>query len=159
MENIIPGLLENSISICDFLIFLAFPSFELQLLFMDYDFVGKTILIAEDEEISRFFFEKALKKTRANLFFVDNGVEAVETVRDNSEIDLVLMDIRLPRMSGLEATTKIKEIIPELPVIIQTAFALQATHEEAIKCGCDEFITKPIKLETLLIILKKHLYC
>lgn len=124
---------------------------------MEYNFIGKTILIAEDEEVSRFFFEKALKKTRANLFFVKDGLEAVELVKENTEIDLVLMDIRLPRMDGIEATTKIKALIPELPVIIQTAYALQSAHDEALKSGCDDYITKPIKIETLLSILHKHL--
>lgn len=124
---------------------------------MEYNFIGKTILIAEDEEVSRYFFEKALKRTRANLFFVNDGIEAIEMIKENAEIDLVLMDIRLPRLDGLQATAKIKELIPELPVIIQTAYAMQSAHEEAIKCGCDEFITKPIKIETLLSILQKHL--
>lgn len=124
---------------------------------MEYNFVGKTILIVEDEEISRFYFEKALKKTRANLFFVNNGYDAIELIKENTEIDLVMMDIGLAGMNGLEATIKIKEINPEIPVIIQTAFALQTTREEALKCGCDEFITKPIRIETLLTILKKHL--
>ena len=124
---------------------------------MEYNFIGKTILIAEDEAVSRFLFEKALKKTRANLFFVKNGVEAVEMVKENMEIDAVIMDIRLPLMDGLEATAKIKELIPEMPVIIQSAYAMQTTREEAIESGCDDFITKPIKVETLLAILHRHL--
>jgi len=124
---------------------------------MEYNFIGKTILIVEDEEVSRFLFEKALKKTRANLFFVKNGFDAVELVKENSEIDLVLMDIRLPRMDGLEATAKIKELYPEMPVVIQTAYALHSAQNEAINSGCDDFITKPIKVETLLSILRKHL--
>jgi len=124
---------------------------------MEYNFIGKTILIAEDEAVSRFLFEKALKKTRANLFFVKNGVEAVEMVKENLEIDAVIMDIRLPLMDGLEATAKIKELIPEMPVIIQSAYAMQSTREEAIESGCDDFITKPIKVETLLAILHRHL--
>jgi CheY-like chemotaxis protein len=124
---------------------------------MEYNFIGKTILIAEDEAVSRFLFEKALKKTRANLFFVKNGVEAVEMVKENLEIDVVIMDIRLPLMDGLEATTKIKELMPEMPVIIQSAYAMQSTREEAIESGCDDFITKPIKVETLLAILHRHL--
>mgnify|MGYP000111302190 FL=1 len=124
---------------------------------MEYNFIGKTILIAEDEAVSRFLFEKALKKTKANLFFVKNGVEAVEMVKENTEIDAVIMDIRLPLMDGLEATTKIKELIPEMPVIIQSAYAMQSTREEAIESGCDDFITKPIKVETLLAILHRHL--
>jgi CheY-like chemotaxis protein len=124
---------------------------------MEYNFIGKTILIAEDEAVSRFLFEKALKKTKANLFFVKNGKEAVEMVKENSEIDAVIMDIRLPLMDGLEATTKIKALIPELPVIIQSAYAMQSTREEALESGCDDFITKPIKVETLLAILHRHL--
>jgi len=124
---------------------------------MEYNFIGKTILIAEDEAVSRFLFEKALKKTKANLFFVKNGVEAVEMVKENTEIDAVIMDIRLPLMDGLEATAKIKELIPEMPVIIQSAYAMQSTREEALESGCDDFITKPIKVETLLAILHRHL--
>jgi len=124
---------------------------------MEYNFIGKTILIAEDEAVSRFLFEKALKKTKANLFFVKNGVEAVEMVKENTEIDAVIMDIRLPLMDGLEATTKIKGLIPEMPVIIQSAYAMQSTKEEALESGCDDFITKPIKVETLLAILHRHL--
>ena len=124
---------------------------------MEYNFIGKTILIAEDEAVSRFLFEKALKKTRANLFFVKNGVEAVEMVKENTEIDVVIMDIRLPLMDGFEATVKIKELLPEMPVIIQSAYAMQSTREEALESGCDDFITKPIKVETLLAILHRHL--
>ncbi len=134
-----------------------FPFSTLDKSMMEYNFIGKTILIAEDEAVSRFLFEKALKKTRANLFFVKDGVEAVEMVKENTEIDLVIMDIRLPRMDGLEATAKIKEINPELPVVIQSAYAMQSTQEEAHLSGCDDFITKPIKIETLLSILHKHL--
>ncbi|HAH23753.1 MAG TPA: response regulator [Prolixibacteraceae bacterium] len=124
---------------------------------MEYNFISKTILIVEDEEVSRFFFEKALKKTQANLFFVNDGIEAVNMINENTEIDVVLMDIRLPRMNGFEATSKIKEINPEMPIIIQTAYEMSSAKEEAIQCGCNEFITKPIKLQTLLALLQKHL--
>lgn len=124
---------------------------------MDYNFVGKTILIVEDESVNQFFFEMALKKTKANLFFVSDGCEAVEMVKENDEIDLVLMDIRLPKMDGIEATLQIKKLFPELPIIIQTANALPSVYESAMNSGCDEFITKPIKLETLLSLLKKYL--
>ena len=124
---------------------------------MDYNFLGKTILIAEDDELSRYFFEKALKKTRANLFFVPDGMQALKMIEENAEIDLVIMDIRLPKMDGIEATRKIKALNPELPVIVETAYAMDTIRDEALKSGCDEFITKPIRIETLLTILKKHL--
>ncbi|HEY3370536.1 MAG TPA: response regulator [Prolixibacteraceae bacterium] len=124
---------------------------------MDYNFISKTILIVEDEEVSRFFFEKALKKTQANLFFVNDGLEAVNMIKQNTEIDTVLMDIRLPVMDGIEATYRIKEINPEMPIIIQTAYGMSSTKEEAIRSGCDDFITKPIHIETLLSLLQRHL--
>lgn len=124
---------------------------------MEYNFIGKTILIVEDEEAIQFFFEKALKKTQANLFFVRDGYEAIDMIQKNTEIDLVLMDIRLPRMDGIEATAKIKQLNPELPIIVQTANALPSVYESAIQSGCNEFITKPIRIQTLLSILNKHL--
>jgi CheY-like chemotaxis protein len=124
---------------------------------MEYNFISKTILIVEDEEVSRFFFEKVLKKTQANLFFVNDGIDAVNMIKQNTEIDVVLMDIRLPRMNGFEATVKIKEINPEMPIIIQTAYEMSSAKEEAIKSGCNDFITKPINISTLFSLLQKHL--
>ncbi|MBA4411324.1 MAG: response regulator [Bacteroidota bacterium] len=124
---------------------------------MEYNFLGKTILIVEDEVVNQFFFEKSLKKTRANLFFVKNGYEAIAMVKNNSEIDLVLMDVRLPGMDGIETTNQIKQINPELPIIIQTANVLPSVYESAYVNGCNEFITKPINIETLLKILDKYL--
>lgn len=124
---------------------------------MEYNFLGKTILIVEDEAVNQFFFEKALKKTRANLFIVRNGYEAIEMVRENNEIDLVLMDVRMPGIDGLETSRKIKQIVPELPIIIQTANALPSVRESALNCGCSEFVTKPIKIESLIAIMSNYL--
>lgn len=125
---------------------------------MEYNFIGKTILIVEDEDFSQLFFEKSLKKTNANLLFTKDGIEAIEMVMKNLDIDLVLMDIRLPRMDGIEATSKIKQINPEIPVIIQTAYAMDSALYEAQNSGCDGFITKPIDIRALLLILQEHLY-
>jgi len=124
---------------------------------MDYNFSGKTILIVEDEYVSRYYFGKALKKTNANIFFANDGIEAVEIMGKSPGIDLILMDIRLPRMDGIEATSKIKGLFPKIPVIVQTAYAMQSIQDEAIKSGCDEFITKPVRISILLSILQKYL--
>ena len=124
---------------------------------MEYNFISKTILIVEDEEASRFFLKKVLKKTQANLFFVNDGIEAINMIKENTEIDAVLMDIRLPRMNGIEATLKIKEINPEMPIIIQTAYEMSSVKDEAMISGCDDFITKPINIQTLFSLLQKHL--
>jgi len=124
---------------------------------MDYNFLGKTILIVEDEIVNQFFFEKSLKKTRANLFFVRNGHDAIELFKENSEIDLVLMDVRLPGMDGIDTMAQLKQLNPEIPIIIQTASVLPSIYESAFENGCNEFVTKPINMDTLLIILKKYL--
>ena len=124
---------------------------------MEYDFIDKTILIVEDEESSRFLFEKSLKKTGAEVFYVNNGLAALNLVEGKPEIDAILMDIRLPVMDGITATSKIKELHPQLPVIIHTAYSISTAREDAISCGCDDFITKPIHTGILLAILEKHL--
>lgn len=124
---------------------------------MEYNFLGKTILVVEDEVVNQFFFEKSLKKTRANLFFVKNGFDAIKMIKENTEIDLVLMDVRLPGMDGIDTMAQIKQLNPEIPIIIQTASVLPSIYESAFENGCNEFVTKPINMDTLLIILKKYL--
>jgi two-component system cell cycle response regulator DivK len=124
---------------------------------MEYNFLGKTILVVEDEAVNQYFFEKSLKKTRANLFFVRNGHDAIEMFKENSEIDLVLMDVRLPGMDGIDTMAQIRQLNPEIPIIIQTASVLPSIYESAFENGCNEFVTKPINMDTLLIILKKYL--
>lgn len=124
---------------------------------MEHDFIDKTILVVEDEEDSRFLFEKTLKKTRAEVLYVNNGIAAVNMIKCKPNIDMVLMDIRLPLMDGISATSAIKELNPEMPVIIQTAYELIYAKDEAIKCGCDDFISKPIHAGTLLSLIEKHL--
>lgn len=124
---------------------------------MEHDFIDKTILVVEDEEDSRYLFEKTLKKTRADVLYVNNGVAAVNMIKCKPNIDMVLMDIRLPLLDGLAATSVIKELHPGMPVIIQTAYEMVYAKDEAIKCGCDDFISKPIHSGTLLSLIEKHL--
>lgn len=125
---------------------------------MEYDFINKTILVVEDEESSRFLLEKTLKKTKVEVIYVNNGAAAISLVENKSDIDLVLMDIRLPEMDGIAATFKIKELNPRIPVIIQTAYVMNTTREEAINSGCDDYITKPIDTDSLLKLLDKYLH-
>jgi signal transduction histidine kinase/CheY-like chemotaxis protein len=122
-----------------------------------FDWSDKTILIAEDEEDNFTFLEVLLKVTGARIIWAKNGLEAVSLCRKNSDIDLVLMDIKLPVLDGMEATLQIKNIRPTLPVIVQTAYAMAADEEQCLKCGCDAYLSKPIKIEPLFRLIKEYI--
>ncbi|PKQ68154.1 hypothetical protein BZG01_05250 [Labilibaculum manganireducens] len=112
------------------------------------------ILVAEDE-ISNFkLIEAILKRNSYEVVRAENGEEAVEICRQNPNICLVLMDIRMPVMDGLIATKKIKGFSPSLPIIAQTAYAMDGDENKAIEEGCDDYISKPIRKELLLEKIK-----
>lgn len=117
--------------------------------------IGKTILIAEDEESNYKFLEMLLKNKGIIILRAENGFEAIEIAKGTEPIDLILMDIKMPGMNGLEATSKIKEIKPDIPIIIQTAYAMQNDENESLNAGCDDYIAKPIKKEKLISLLEK----
>jgi signal transduction histidine kinase/CheY-like chemotaxis protein len=104
----------------------------------------KTSLIVEDMEMNYIYLKTLLEELGINILWAKDGNQAVEMVLKNREIDLVLMDIRLPYTDGYEATKIIKKIRPDLPVIAQTANALQEERKKALEAGCDGYITKPI---------------
>ena len=119
--------------------------------------LGKTILIVEDEEISLLILTEMLKDTKATVLHATNGVQAVEMCKNNTDIDMVLMDIQLPQLSGLEATKAIKKIRPDLPIISQTANAMHEDQLKSFEAGCVEHMTKPIDLDLLKVLLFKYL--
>ncbi|MFO7828005.1 MAG: response regulator [Bacteroidales bacterium] len=111
---------------------------------------GKTILIVEDAIISYELLTKFLKDSQVSFIHAENGEQAVELCRNKHHIDLVLMDIQLPMMDGLEATNLIKKDNPKLPVIAQTANAMEDDRKNIIDAGCDDYIAKPINKYDLL---------
>lgn len=121
-----------------------------------YLWEDKTVLIVEDNETSNIYFEAALRKTKAKLLWAKNGLDAVEIARNN-KIDLVLMDINMPKMDGIEATRIIKTEFPLVIVVVQTAFVLSGEEKLCMDAGCDEFITKPIRLKYLLDTINHYL--
>ncbi|OQX77721.1 MAG: hypothetical protein B6D61_06735 [Bacteroidetes bacterium 4484_249] len=125
--------------------------------FEDVDWTDKTILIAEDEDYSFNLLEILLKKSKAQLLRAKNGYEAVNIFKSNDDIDLVLMDIRMPKMDGFEATRKIKQVKPKIPIIAQTAFALSEDKERIFQCGCEDYIAKPLNWGHLFNKIKKYL--
>jgi len=121
-----------------------------------YFWPDKTILIAEDNNSNFQLLELLLEDTKINIVHVKNGKEAVRICKEN-RFDLVLMDIRMPFMDGLEATQLIKAFNPELPIIAQTAYAMEKDEKISLEAGCDGYITKPIEEELLYSLLNKFL--
>jgi CheY-like chemotaxis protein len=111
------------------------------------------VLIVEDDEVNALFLETVLLKSNINTIRAVNGIEAVEICAVNNDINLVLMDIKLPLMNGYEATRRIKKTKPDLPIIAQTAYAMNEDREKAIEAGCDGYISKPIIVSELLKLI------
>lgn len=108
-----------------------------------------TILIAEDDEISYEYLEILVASDGINIIHTIDGQETVKAVKENPEISLILMDIKMPVMNGLEATSEIRKFNKTVPIIAQSAFALEGDRTIAIEAGCNDFLTKPIKKSDL----------
>jgi len=122
--------------------------------------IKPTILVVEDEEINFFYINKIFEvilKGRFKIIHAKNGKEAVGICLKDKSIDLVLMDIKMPVMDGYEAILTIKPILPNLPIIAQTAYSSESDRKKAFEHGFDGFITKPINDKILIETISKHL--
>ena len=115
-----------------------------------YSWDNKVVLVVEDDPSSLMLLQSILARTGAKLLVAVDGQSAINLVQENSDIDMVLMDIRLTGINGLEATEQIKKIKPNTPVIAQTACAVLGDMEKCLNAGCNAYITKPIHTNTLL---------
>ena len=122
-----------------------------------YDWSNKTFLIAEDSILNYTFLEALFQKTNVTLLWAKDGKEAVDLCRDNNDIDLVLMDIKMPILSGLEAITEIKKFKKRLPIIVQTAYAMPEDRDKSFAAGGDEHLTKPLNVDELFKTITKFL--
>ena len=116
----------------------------------------KTIVIAEDEQINYLFLKAVLKPTKAKVIWTKTGRETIDVCLGN-HVDIVLMDIKMPDLNGLEATVEIRKQKPELPIIAQTAYAMEEDEDASMKAGCNDYISKPIRPENLLNLMSNHL--
>lgn len=114
-----------------------------------------TILIVEDDENNTLLIQSILKEYNLNILTANNGLDAVEICRQANKIDVVLMDLKMPFMDGYTATSKIKELLPDLPVIAQTAYHNES--EKAISHGFDDFIAKPFDRQQLLTKISEYI--
>ncbi|MCK5536038.1 MAG: response regulator, partial [Bacteroidales bacterium] len=91
------------------------------------------------------------------IIHATDGLKAIDLCKNNPQIDIVLMDIQLPKLNGLEATKEILKFRPNLPIISQTANAMREDENMAFEAGCVDYVSKPISEETLLEIINKNL--
>ena len=115
-----------------------------------------TTLIAEDDEISFELYKARLENLGLNIIHAKNGKKAVEETMKNPNIDLILMDIRMPVMDGYQATKEIRTFNESVPIIAQTAFAAIPEHHRMLDLGFTEFFEKPLRDETLREIVTKY---
>jgi len=115
------------------------------------------VLIAEDDEISFQHLSIIIRDKAKDILHAQTGIEAVELCRNNPDVNLILMDIKMPGLDGYEATQKIRTFNKEVIIIAQTAFALSGDIEKAIKAGCNDYIAKPINKDKLLEIIRNQL--
>ena len=118
---------------------------------------GKVVLVAEDVDTSNMFYKAALSKTGVSVIWTEDGNEALEHCKKQEQVDLILMDINMPGLNGLEATKAFKEIRPEIPIVVQTAYLLSNEREKSFEVGADDFIAKPITYQKLLEVLNTYL--
>lgn len=124
---------------------------------IEINWESKKLLIVEDDSFSTELITEFLSKTRANILFADNGRKAVDIFSENTDIDLIIMDIRLPELSGIEATLEIRKQNPDIPVVAQTAFAMEEDRLMAKTAGFNEFMVKPLNRNEFLNTLRKYL--
>lgn len=115
----------------------------------------KSILVAEDED-SNYELVRIVLHKRYKLIRARNGIEAV-TLNEEEKPDMILMDIRMPEMNGLDATRIIKEVRSDVPVVALSAYAFEENIRDAKQAGCDEFMAKPFKVEDLIEMVKRYL--
>lgn len=117
----------------------------------------KVILVAEDDDINFFFITMALDKEPFTIIRARNGQEAVEISEKNPEIDLIIMDIKMPVMNGIEATRIIKATNPNKIIVAITAYALVGDREKTMEAGCDDYLSKPIQKSDLIKMINKYM--
>ncbi len=125
---------------------------------MKSDIINKPkILIVEDDEVSESVLSIMLEDFSNEILYAGTGLEAIEVCRQHTDIDLILMDIKMPGIDGFETTRRIREFNKKVVIIAQTAYALRGDKTKTLEAGCNDYISKPINKDELLRLLYKNL--
>jgi|GEM_PF-1806095 len=114
------------------------------------------ILIVEDDATSKYHLKIILDKIGGNKYYAFTGKQAIEIFKSHPDINLILMDVKLPLMDGLEATRKIRQFNSEVIIIAQSAYSLPSDRQKSLQAGCNEFISKPIIKEKLFDLIANY---
>lgn len=123
---------------------------------MQVNWEDKTILIVDDTKLNFVLLRAHLRKTKAKIIWLENGQEIIDYVKKSQDVDLILMDIRMPIVDGVEASKIIKKMAPQIPIIIQTASVMGEAYDDIPNSGCDDTIFKPINGVKLLELMQKQ---
>ncbi len=123
---------------------------------MKLNWEEKTIVVVDDTEINFVLIKTQLRKTKANLIWLKDGAKAIEFIQQKKNVDLMLMDIRMPVLDGIQATKEIKRIAPDIPIVIQTASVMGDAYNDISSSNCDDVIFKPIVSANLIEIINKQ---
>lgn len=125
---------------------------------MQYDWSKYTVLIAEDDPINFRYLQLLLeKRTGIQIVWAKTGREAYEKVINHTYVDLVLLDLQLPELNGLDVLIHIKKLFPDLPVLMQTANSWNNEEDDCFDAGCDGFFPKPLNIDDLFANMDKFL--
>jgi two-component system, chemotaxis family, sensor kinase CheA len=120
---------------------------------------GRTVLVVDDNALNTFALGNYLEQMEMNVHLAENGVQAIDALKRNNNIDIVLMDVMMPEMDGFEAINKIKEngANPNMPIIAVTAKAMKGDREKCLEAGATDYVSKPLNLKELLEKMAKAL--
>jgi CheY-like chemotaxis protein len=121
------------------------------------DLSGKKILVVEDDYICFQLLKEILNETHVTVLHAENSAQALSLLGKEAPVDLIFMDIQLPDMSGLQASAAIRKRYPDVPIIIQTAFAFESYQKKSQEIGCTDFIVKPLEPEKVLSVVAKYI--
>lgn len=124
---------------------------------LNFSFGNYCVLVAEDDDTNYFYLRESLKSTGLEIIRAKTGLEAINHVENMNKIDLILMDIKMPEVSGIEAASYISYIKPDIPIIALTAFAMDNDKQTCLDAGCSDYISKPLKINVLLDTIKRNL--
>jgi CheY-like chemotaxis protein len=116
-----------------------------------------TILIVEDEPLNLFMLKEFLRPSGIRIIHAGTGEDAVSLYHENKDVDVILMDIRIPGMNGYTATREIRKSSKKIPIIAQTAYAMQEDRKKCLEAGCNDFLSKPLNKELLLLSISKFI--